>query len=737
MRESKAAMRKAEKDAERARREENKGIKRYNRAIDKLSCLMQKEWESPKAYGSRVMKLLNKVDDDDERWVVKKFIKGIDRKEFRRTIRAERDHNKMMTLAAAIDKLKNLYEQADDTDYDSDSDSDDDDDKQMASIRIYTRSDTSRLWTANSDSTDVDEEQLLYLLRDYRSNAIQPSSADPNDDMNMNSELPPVIDQTICRNTDNAGIDPEVPIGPYDSSNLELEKGLEVESREAMETAGGMAITAGDLEDRCKQEFISVRLPAYRFLNSAQPIFELLPRRTEGPAADNWLETTTVSGNAWDFRGKPIVRLPIRQIENQPPGQAHMMDNDYVATESIERLAKRTTKPLATPDGHLVLQSEQIWLDLDRYRVLVQAAATEKNIATVEQTLPFARTLSDWDPGWKQVGEYLGHGRATAGGVLEHQGNGEEPGVETGEELGDEQGEAQKLQVTKEEVGGMPGEETSGAKIAGEGGKVANPEAEGATPESLHDNPGDTENHEWDPGLGTARMSGCTASTARKEMVLGCHLRSQPEMAGEKKGFEDKNANIIPLFAWPPDRAILGRYQVSDEPVERLNLQLQRQYSSPGNPSGEGKSPRKRAQYTMRLQGEQPYQAAAASGFNQGLGAAGAPSRRRTPVKNNPPYNPVETSRVIIHGARAGSGNEIDIRRNQRKPLNEWPRVKRWLHTSRAFSWRVEVELQRESGATGGMEWLGRRLWDPGDRQTQRAACGVTSIREMGRSVGL
>ena len=43
MTESKAAMWKAEKDAERARREENKAIKRYNRAIDKLSCLMQKE----------------------------------------------------------------------------------------------------------------------------------------------------------------------------------------------------------------------------------------------------------------------------------------------------------------------------------------------------------------------------------------------------------------------------------------------------------------------------------------------------------------------------------------------------------------------------------------------------------------------------------------------------------------------------------------------------------------------
>ena len=86
MKESKAAMRKAEKDADRARREENKAIKRYNRAIDKLSGLTQMEWESPKAYESRTLKPLRKVDDDDERWVVKKFNKGINRKRFHQII---------------------------------------------------------------------------------------------------------------------------------------------------------------------------------------------------------------------------------------------------------------------------------------------------------------------------------------------------------------------------------------------------------------------------------------------------------------------------------------------------------------------------------------------------------------------------------------------------------------------------------------------------------------------------
>ena len=332
MRESKAAMRKAEKDAERARSEENKAIKRYNRAIDKLSCLMQKEWESPKAYGSRAMKLLGTVDDNDESWVVKKFIKGIDRKEFRWTIRAERDHNKEMRLAVAIDRLKILYEQADDTDYDSDSDSDSEDHKQRACIRIYPRSDISQLWTENSDSGDVDEEQLLYLLRELRSNTIESSSADHNNNMSMHSELLPAIEQTNCGNTDNAGIDQDVPISLCYSSDLALEKGLEVENRGEMVAAGGPVISFGNLEDRCEPESIRIRLPACNFSISARPIFKLIPRRTDGPAADNWLEITSMSGNPWDLSGKAIVCLPRRHIENQPLGQVHMMGNDHIAT---------------------------------------------------------------------------------------------------------------------------------------------------------------------------------------------------------------------------------------------------------------------------------------------------------------------------------------------------------------------------------------------------------------------
>ena len=242
----------------------------------------------------------------------------------------------------------------------------------------------------------------------------------------------------------------------------------------------------------------------------------------------------------------------------------------------------------------------------------------------------------------------------------------------------------------------------------------------------------------WDLGLGTARVSSRHASTAGKEMVPGCHLQSQPDLAGGKKRFEDENASIIPLFAWPPgNRAILGRYQTSEEPVERLNLQLQQQYLSSKNPSEEGKNPGKRAQSPLPLQGEQPRRAAAASGDNQGLGIADANPAGRTAVKDNWTYNLaiVATGRVIHRDAHAGTRS--DIRRNQWKPLNEWPRVKQWLHTLRALLWIVEAELQWKSGATGGMEWFCRRLWDPGGRHEWREACGVRSIREMGRSVGV
>ena len=75
----------------------------------------------------------------------------------------------------------------------------------------------------------------------------------------------------------------------------------------------------------------------------------------------------------------------------------------------------------------------------------------------------------------------------------------------------------------------MRGEETGSAKIAREGEKVANPEAEGATLKSLHDDLGETGNHEWDPGQGTAMVGDLDDTTARAELIPQCQRGSQPE----------------------------------------------------------------------------------------------------------------------------------------------------------------------------------------------------------------
>ena len=214
MKESKAAMWKAEKDAERARREENKVIKRYNRAIDKLSCLTQKGWESPQAYGSQALKLLSKVDDDDERWVVKKFIKGINQKRFHQIIQVERYYHKAMTLAAAIARLEELYELADDTSYNSDSNS-------------------------NSNFGNVDDEQIMmrHFIHCFRSDMLQSWSVVYDDEANINSQLQPEIEQTICGNAGNAEIDPAVPIRLCHGSDLALGKKAKVDNGEIMVTA--------------------------------------------------------------------------------------------------------------------------------------------------------------------------------------------------------------------------------------------------------------------------------------------------------------------------------------------------------------------------------------------------------------------------------------------------------------------------------------------------------------------
>ena len=98
---------------------------RYDRAMLKLDALAQGRYESPTTYGKRVWKLFLQVDEDEESWVVRKFINGIWDEEFWRILRAERNCNKTMGLGIAMKRLKALYELADETDYDPDSDSED------------------------------------------------------------------------------------------------------------------------------------------------------------------------------------------------------------------------------------------------------------------------------------------------------------------------------------------------------------------------------------------------------------------------------------------------------------------------------------------------------------------------------------------------------------------------------------------------------------------------------------
>ena len=65
------------------------------------------------------------VDEEEESWVVRKFINGIRDEEFWHILRAERNHNKTMGLGIAMRRLKALFELAEEADYDPDSDSED------------------------------------------------------------------------------------------------------------------------------------------------------------------------------------------------------------------------------------------------------------------------------------------------------------------------------------------------------------------------------------------------------------------------------------------------------------------------------------------------------------------------------------------------------------------------------------------------------------------------------------
>ena len=68
------------------------------------------------------------------------------------------------------------------------------------------------------------------------------------------------------------------------------------------------------------------------------------------------------------------------------------------------------------------------------------------------------------------------------------------------------------------------------------------------------------------------------------------------------------------------------------------------------------------------------------------------------------------------------------------------PWVIRWLEglRVRASLQMVKEEMQWERGESRGMQGVCRRLWDPGGgHEWRELACGVASMREMGRSVGV
>ena len=98
---------------------------RYDRAMLKLDARVQGRYESPTTYGKRAWKLFLQVDEDEESWVVRKFINGIRDEEFWRILRAEQNRNKAMGPGIAMKRLKALYKIAKETDYDPDSDSED------------------------------------------------------------------------------------------------------------------------------------------------------------------------------------------------------------------------------------------------------------------------------------------------------------------------------------------------------------------------------------------------------------------------------------------------------------------------------------------------------------------------------------------------------------------------------------------------------------------------------------
>ena len=80
----------------------------YNHVMTEIEGLMQGEYESPAKYGKRAWRLFLQLDEAEESWVVKNFIAGVDKCEFRLKLQAEYD-NQAMSLDAVIGRLKRLW----------------------------------------------------------------------------------------------------------------------------------------------------------------------------------------------------------------------------------------------------------------------------------------------------------------------------------------------------------------------------------------------------------------------------------------------------------------------------------------------------------------------------------------------------------------------------------------------------------------------------------------------------
>ena len=316
----------------------------------------------------------------------------------------------------------------------------------------------------------------------------------------------------------------------------------------------------------------------------------------------------------------------------------------------------------------------------------------------VERTPHLTRTASEWNPGWEEW-EPTGHGRAWAAGCLDDQGNGEEYGrIKEKEGIGDELVGAGRFERAEKRRDGTVEKEWGNPRLGVW-------EANGYPPAIVQQH-GQSEKpalyHEWDPGLGTARVSDRHVNT--EEMLSECFVQGQPDTGIHgQQSIEDEQANVCPPFAWPPpNRAFLERYCASGKSLERLNLQLQRRYSCSWKPSERDKN-------IVPTPGERSPQAARASSKIQGR--AGAAPRRQTPV-NNRTLNPATIRRGIHRDGRTGS--EMDIAMNLWKSWNEWLMLKRWLHNMREHSLMLGAGMLWKYGASRTTEGFGGRLWDPG-----------------------